>query len=159
MSDTIRLYPENCIIKIADLLREGNSTSDTYTLSQMPRAISTLTNKGGDAAAFFSLISSYVDTKYINFSSNDTYSSIKPYLMYSISKNTLTSIYYPNVEKIGEGAFYSCKSLNSVYLPNCKIIGRSAFYNCKLTELDLPKVEIIYSGAFYNCASLSSISL
>ncbi len=161
MSNTIRLYPENCIIKIADLLREGNSTSDTYTLSQMPRAVSTLTNKGGDAAAFFSLISSYVDTKYINFSSNDTYSSIKPYLMYSISSNTLTSIYYPNVEKIGNYAFYSCKYLTSIYIPNCKVIGDNTFRHCYSIagDLDLSKVEIVDNYAFYRCSSLTSISL
>ncbi len=66
------------------------------------------------------------------------------------------------VTKIGERAFFNCKTLNSVIIPkSVKYIGDSAFYGCEsLTCVTIPEtVELICAGAFKNCSSLTSVKI
>ena len=73
------------------------------------------------------------------------------------------------VTRIGESAFYGCRSLTGVTMPNSVIsIGGGAFYGCtNLTSVTIPNSvssidnaqfdEINTYGAFGNCANLTDI--
>ncbi len=66
------------------------------------------------------------------------------------------------ITKIGQYAFFACKTLSSVTIPNTVTeIGDYAFSACSnLTHVDLPEgVTHIYDKAFYRSVNLISISL
>ncbi|MBP3760556.1 MAG: leucine-rich repeat protein [Ruminococcus sp.] len=69
----------------------------------------------------------------------------------------------PNsVTRIGDKAFYGCKSLKSVVIPNSVTrIGESAFDSCEnLESVDIPNsVTSIEGAAFYNCENLESVDI
>ena len=69
----------------------------------------------------------------------------------------------PNgIKKIGESAFFECKSLKSITIPtSVTSIGGYAFSYCSsLTSIVIPdSVTSIGNGAFYNCTSLISIEI
>ena len=75
----------------------------------------------------------------------------------------VTEIAIPEgVTKIGEKAFYECKSLASITIPNgVTEIGYGAFSNCwSLASITIPNsVTKIGNGAFDNCRSLASITI
>ena len=101
-------------------------------------------------------------------------------------KSHITSITIPNnIRRIGNSAFYGCKSLKEIIIPNsvryidddafvfCEslkeiiipnsviYIGHGAFYGCKsLKEIIIPdSVTNIGNDAFYDCKSLTSITI
>ena len=66
------------------------------------------------------------------------------------------------VTRVGDGAFYACRTLNSVTIPNSvTYIGDTAFYSCDdLTTVDVGNaVTRIGDGAFFRCSSLTSIDI
>ncbi|MBO5817495.1 MAG: leucine-rich repeat domain-containing protein [Paludibacteraceae bacterium] len=66
------------------------------------------------------------------------------------------------VTRVGDGAFYACRTLNSVTIPNSvTYIGDTAFYSCDdLTTVDIGNaVTRIGDGAFFRCSFLSSITI
>ena len=66
------------------------------------------------------------------------------------------------VTRVGDGAFYACRTLNSVTIPNSvTYIGDTAFYSCDdLTTVDVGNaVTRIGDGAFFRCSFLSSITI
>lgn len=66
------------------------------------------------------------------------------------------------VIRIGEKAFYQCRSLTSVSLPSgISTIGGYAFSYCtSLTSINLPStLREIETDAFANCESLTSITI
>ena len=71
--------------------------------------------------------------------------------------NIKTVVFEENstLQKIGDGAFYSCH-IESIILPNSlKEIGVAAFKTCNLKTIELPEnVEIIGENAFYDNSSL-----
>lgn len=89
--------------------------------------------------------------------------SIGNYSFKGATDLVLDSIEYPNLTRIGVGAFGNCTfTLDKAILPNCKKIENSAFYGCSsmmLTSLELPQCTSIGNYAFYSCSSLESIEL
>jgi len=65
-----------------------------------------------------------------------------------------------NVTKIGDYAFYSCKSLTSVrFGQNLTSIGQGAFRSTGITNLELPdSLKEINNDAFKYCTNLTSVS-
>ncbi len=66
------------------------------------------------------------------------------------------------ITRVGNGAFYSCKSLKKATITDTvKVIGDEAFYACKnLTSVKLPKnLERINYRAFGSCSALKTITL
>ncbi len=76
---------------------------------------------------------------------------------------TLETVNIPDsVEKIGNYAFFGCKALQSITLPDTlKGIGLATFYNCtSLKSLNWPEnIKQIPAMAFYNCRSLEDFSV
>ena len=78
------------------------------------------------------------------------------------SVTTITADDLTGVTKIGENAFYDCKSLTSIEIPaNVTSIDYGAFYNCSsLTSISIPSsVTSIRTSAFYSCSGLTSIEI
>ena len=77
--------------------------------------------------------------------------------------DNLTSIKLPhNITRIGDVAFWGCRSLTSITIPNSVTsIGRGAFFNCSsLTSITIPdSVTRIGRGAFSDCSNLTSITI
>ena len=83
---------------------------------------------------------------------------------------SLSSISLPNVEEVGDYAFYGT-ALENVELPQAKIIGAYAFmgtseykfgryeYSSKLISIQIPLVTTIGDYAFSQCALLVNISM
>ena len=78
-------------------------------------------------------------------------------------KGCAKDVYVPEgVIKIGEAAFYGCKSLQFINLPRgLEIIGSNAFGRCiNLESITLPYgLKSIGNGVFMYCSSLKSITL
>lgn len=65
-----------------------------------------------------------------------------------------------SIKKLGEYAFYGCKSLSSVDLKGVREIGNFCFQSChKLTDVNVSDVESIGDQAFCECIALSDIDL
>ena len=60
------------------------------------------------------------------------------------------------LQKIGNGAFFNCKSLKSITLPSTVVeIDNYAFNGCsKLKEVELDGIPQYKNEAFYNCGAL-----
>ncbi len=72
----------------------------------------------------------------------------------------LTECRNHTVTKIGDYAFYDCKSLISVDIPFATSIGTNSFRFCsKLIEADFPLATTIGTYAFHTCTNLSRINL
>ena len=63
--------------------------------------------------------------------------------------------------KIGDYAFYTCRSLKSIVIPSSvSDIGKWAFYHCGLTSLSIPNsVKTIGECAFAGCEGLKDLNL
>ena len=63
--------------------------------------------------------------------------------------------------KIGDNAFYTCRSLKSIEIPNSvSDIGKWAFYHCSLVSLSIPNsVRHIGEWAFAGCEDLKCLNL
>jgi hypothetical protein len=101
--------------------------------------------------------------------------------VFSTWLDNLTTVYFPNVETIGDSAFRStsltevnfpkatsignftfsdCTSLVTVELPEAATIGNSAFFICtSLVTIDFPEAATIGNSAFYGCTSLETVNL
>ena len=77
--------------------------------------------------------------------------------------NGVTSLVVADsLQRIGDGAFYGCKSLSALTIPNkTTSIGRYAFYGCEnLRKVTVGNgLSIIAEGAFYNCRRLTNPTL
>lgn len=94
-----------------------------------------------------------------------TVTKIDEYAFYQCA--SLNSISLPNVEEVGDYAFYRT-ALESVELPQAKTIGDYAFAgspeyynssNSKLSEVQIPLVTTIGNYAFNGCKLLNNISM
>lgn len=81
----------------------------------------------------------------------------------SFSKcSNLISVTFPNIEEIGDYAFYECKNLKTPIFPSSITkIGYESFYSCNniikvILDCD---VDLIEYGAFGNCTSLSEVKI
>lgn len=75
---------------------------------------------------------------------------------------TLSDVYLSGVTKIGDSAFYNCKSLLNVFIddsPSYTYIANRAFYNCNnIQKLSVPRNNIYYySTAFENNSSITHL--
>ncbi|MBQ8825184.1 MAG: leucine-rich repeat protein, partial [Ruminococcus sp.] len=75
---------------------------------------------------------------------------------------TLSDVYLSGVTKIGDSAFYNCKSLLNVFIDDSSsytYIANRAFYNCNnLQKLSFPRNNIYYcSTAFENNSSITHL--
>lgn len=76
------------------------------------------------------------------------------------ANNSITSINFNNVRKIGKEAIKECIGLKSVLMPNVEEIGESAFEGCSnITTITLPKVTQIGKSAFASMSALTSCTI
>ena len=153
-----KLYPESTVQAIADAIRRVKLYSQltprtSYTVSQMPRAISGLTVSTGTSWA--SLVVRNISGS-LTTPTNYVISNIRPYAFALCSK--LASFTGAFVTSVGDYAFYSCSALTAVSLPLCSYIGSSAFLSSKLITANFPNCTEVGSYAFYNCGSLQTAS-
>jgi len=98
---------------------------------------------------------------YGKYASSDNRCLIVDGVLNSFAPAGLTEYTIPNsVTKIGDQAFYDCRSLTSVTIPDSVTsIGVQAFRNCRsLTSVTIPNsVTSIGYDAFYNCTSLKEV--
>ena len=76
----------------------------------------------------------------------------------------ITSLIFENggaCEKIGDYAFYQCKSLASIDMSGVVSIGHSAFFSCDaLTSIVIPgSVTSIGFAAFFSCDALTNVTI
>ena len=65
----------------------------------------------------------------------------------------------PNVEEIGEKAFYNNSKLRTASFPKLKKIGRSGFENCAgLKTFEAPLLEVVAPGVFNKSSALIAIN-
>ena len=156
---SLKLYPETAIKNIATMIRRGNGTNTSYKLSQMPAAISALSNTGGDESVFISMLSGTRAT--LRSYSTGSYSRIKPYFLYGYDyTDGPSTLNFPNVLEIGDSAFYGVKRITSIDLPICKKIETCGFCGCSsLSNINIPLIEYLGDYALYGTLiSLASFS-
>ena len=56
---------------------------------------------------------------------------------------------FPNLRRIGKGAFNSCLRLNKINLQFIEKVDELAFRNCGLEEIEMPRLNNISTKAFY----------
>lgn len=158
------------LTEIADKLRSVNSTSRTYTLSEMASAISELSIQASPrliertATAYTNDVVSYIGS--YAFHSYTTITQVgfaNASIVYTNAFDNcvaLSMVSLPKVEMIYENAFDGCSSISSIDLPMASIIGSSAFINCtKLQMATLNVATAISESAFANCQKLASLYL
>ena len=129
---------------IANAIRGKNGSSDTYTPTQMPAAITAIPSGGGDT-----LYEAYNTTGYTYESDSTAFAA---YILYN---SIVKSIDLPNCTRVGNYACNASKSLISANLPETTNIGTNAFYNCTaLTTIQAPKLATLGYAAFYSCRAL-----
>lgn len=108
----------------------ANLESILETVNNLPAA-----GGGADNTAIDALIERTLSGAY----SNDRVTTIGNYAFY---RTNITSVDFPNVTNITEGAFYYCRRLETINFPKLKNMGVSAFLNCtKLVTVILRKVD------------------
>lgn len=69
----------------------------------------------------------------------------------------LQELILPEINNIGNYAFYNCPRLTKITMPKVTSIGTSAFYACGMTEISIPEgVASIADGAF-SCSKIQKI--
>lgn len=63
----------------------------------------------------------------------------------------------PDIQSIGDNAFFSCKKLARINLENVDTIGENSFKNTALENINLSRAKIIKEFAFANCTLLHRI--
>ncbi len=63
---------------------------------------------------------------------------------------SLVYVNLPNVEKVGDGAFWECASLREIYLPLCTEIRDMAFEATSSYHIYMPKLKYFYDGFLTN---------
>lgn len=72
----------------------------------------------------------------------------------------ITSIYFPRLNYMGEGAFRECSNLTDIDIGLIKEIPPYAFQNCsQLTTLSYKTINSVKQYAFYSCTNLRSITI
>lgn len=135
------LINETYLTDIADAIRNKNSSTTTYKPKEMAAAINAI-ESGGSSSGGVDIISTTLSGSF----ENSEVTNIRNYCFYS---QNLTSVSFPNVVTVDEGAFYYNKSLNSVSFPEATSVGNFAFGSCPLGILTyFPKLENISDAAF-----------
>lgn len=112
-------------------------SENTANLESILETVNNLPAAGGEAdnTAIDGLIQRTLSGSY----SNDRVTTIGAYAFYKVP---VTSVDFPNVTGIIEGAFYYCKNLETINFPKLKNMGVSSFLNCqKLVTVILRKVD------------------
>ena len=160
----LRLYPEEDVKAIADAIRLANSGTSSYTLSQMPSAISQLPTPGtGEKTMLLSCLNNNYQTSLISYCINNIQlTKVKPYAFYYYSSTSpaLSQANFTKVSYIGSSAFYYTSYWGSTLsFPNCTIVDRHAFAEVRdnITTLSFPNCTYVGQGAFASFNSLTSI--
>lgn len=160
----LRLYPEEDVKAIADAIRLANSGTSSYTLSQIPSAISQLPTPGtGEKSMFLSCFNNNYQTLLISYCINNVQlTKVKPYAFYYYSGNSpaLSTANFTKVSYIGSSAFYTTSYWGSIIsFPNCITVDRYAFASVKdnITTLSFPNCTYVGQAAFASFNSLTSI--
>ncbi len=111
------------------------------------------------ANVYISDITAWCNIDFGNFNANPLYNGSRFYL----NKKLIRDLVIPDgCCRIGNYAFYNCRSLTSVIIPNSVTnIGNDAFFDCGgLTSITIGSgVVTIGNYAFYNCSGLTSIKI
>lgn len=122
------------------------------------RDVRELTVSGSLNAEDLSLLSRMTEMYYLDLSQTDITS------MAGCKELKLMTVLLPStVTKIDEEAFYQCTSLSSISLPNVEEVGDYAFFGTALTSVELPQARFIGDCAFagddyYYSSSSSKLS-
>lgn len=71
----------------------------------------------------------------------------------------LTSFVAPDLEVVGESAFYSCEKLVEIECPNVTSLSTRSFASTGLTRISLPKIIIVPYNCFYGAFSLAEADI
>ncbi len=172
-----KLYEESSIQAIANAIRAKNGTSDTYKVSEMANAISSLPS-GGAGSDIKDILEGTASKLIIP-------SGVTKLGTYCFThRSTLKEVVLPEtVTSLGTYAFNDCENLQAVNLPSgLTDIGDSAFHLCeKLAITEVPigvtvlktyvfstnamthftiheNVTEVRSGAFSRCANLTEVT-
>ena len=159
----LRLYPEEDVKAIADAIRLANSGTSSYTLSQIPSAISQLPTPGtGDKSTFLNGFNNTY-TLLISYCINNVQlTRVKPFAFYYYSENSpaLSTANFTKVSYIGSSAFYGTSHWGSTLSsPNCITVDKYAFKGVKdnITTLSFPNCTYVGQGAFASFNSLTNM--
>lgn len=138
---------------IGDAVREKKGTEDLILVEDLADEVKSIESGGDTTYEDWLITRDYSIREYENNRVTSVGTSC-----FSGMSDILTSISFPNVETIGNSAFYSSKALKSCYIPKVKTIGNTVFYgSTELEYLDLPCVESIGTNTFYGCRKLATL--
>ena len=152
-------------------------SENTANLESILETVNNLPAAGGGADN--TVIDALIERTLSGAYSNDRVTNIGDY---AFCKAPVTSVDFPNVTGIKEGAFYYCENLETINFPKLKNMGISAFGRCtnlrnavfpeleggvinafggdnELVSADLSKASGLYSGAFLDCPKLVTVIL
>lgn len=130
-------------------------SENTVKLESILETVNNLPTAGGGADN--TVIDALIERTLSGAYSNDRVTTIGDY---AFRKAPVTSVDFPNVTGIKDGAFYYCENLETINFPKLKNMGVSAFFGCtNLRNAVFPELKAAVINAFGNCRELVSADL
>lgn len=152
---SIKLYEEQDIQNIVNIIKEKFNLPNTYTIQEIIEELNTIVNDSNDFMYIFLTKDFSGDTlicpNHIKY--------LRDYLCYN-NKNLKTVILPKNIHTIGSRDFKDCSNLQTVIFDTNELrdIEHYAFENCYNLDIQLPDKMPhghIMTGAFSNCTKLA----
>lgn len=152
---SIKIYEEQDIQNIVNIIREKFNLPNTYTVQEIIEELNTIVNDSNDFMYIFLTKDFSGDTlicpNHIKY--------LRDYLCYN-NKNLKTVILPKNIHTIGSRDFKNCSNLETVIFDTSELrdIEHYAFQNCSNLNIQLPDKMPhgrIMAGAFSNCTKLA----
>lgn len=129
------------------------TANGTYNVKRKAQAIVNVPN---DVASFIEATPAVMN--------NDDVTTVKRHAFRF--QDTLQSVTFNNVKRVGYNAFYACLNLTDVTLPECLALGSTGssdedvFHGCnKLKTVIAPKCVDIGGGCFQGCRELETLNM